>query len=307
MVSVNTFSINYRDNILDVNDQHELQIIPQKLDLLQEFSDKEYYSEKVQNTIIQKLELHNPYWLKFKNELSFMIKHRSFVIVKGLPFDVNNRLLVGLCSLLGNLFEPYKTSDAHMVRNQTPGEVVYDQDVFPHTDGAHWPLPNDLTILECFKKDQNGEGLSEIVPISQILEFCKNEGMIELLNDLATTKFPFKLHKSFQMGDVHFQTVLSALGNGKNTELHVRFAARYTEEAIEKSGKDLAPNSLNNIYEFEKIASELGSKNQFALDEGDLLIYDNKRVLHGRSEVTLQSERIIKKVKVNINRKTFFN
>jgi len=82
----------------------------------------------------------------------------------------------------------------------------------------------------------------------------------------------------------------------------VRFARTYIEKAIEKFEIKVDPHLLENVEIFEKMLTEIGEETQFLLNQGDLLIYDNKRVFHSRTKTEGNSKRLIKKVKINIER-----
>jgi len=170
-------------NTIIVEDQSKISQIKNKLKIMKRFSDKDYYDYIVRQNLVRKLELNDYYWQRLTREIFTKIKDYSFVIVKGLPFDDNDRFSIGISSIIGMPIEPYATADTHMVRKQTPGEVVYDQDIYPHTDGAHWPHPNDFTALQCVQVDQLAGGHSRITPIDLVMEKIKEEGYSKMVGN----------------------------------------------------------------------------------------------------------------------------
>ena len=86
----------------------------------------------------------------------------------------------------------------------------------------------------------------------------------------------------------------------------MRFARTYIEKAIKKFEIKVDPNLLENVEILEKMVTKIGERTQFLLNQGDLLIYDNKRVFHGRSQAERNSKRLLKKIKINIEREKIF-
>ena len=273
-----------------------------KMTTMREYSDKEYYSPIICEEIIRELDLQNDFWKNFTNQIFYHLRENGFVVVKKLPFDENNRLLVGLSSIIGTLHEPYATENTHMVREQTPGEVIYDQDAFPHTDSAHWPEPHDLTALQCVHKDEQGGGLSRIVHVDDVLQEFQNEGQSKLIKYFLETDIPFLLHKNFEGKGWNKKKVLTESRFGTQ----VRFARTYIEKAIENHGIEVDPQLLKNVKIFEEVATKIGEKTQFSLEEGDWLIFDNHRVIHSRTNSSRTSKRLLKKVKMKIERNKIF-
>jgi len=193
-----------------------------------------------------------------------------------------------------------------MVREQTPGEVIYDQDIFPHTDGAHWPALNDLTALHCVRKDQTGNGFSRIVPVHAAIEVMQKEGMHDIINNLYKTKYPFKLAKDFGDEGFHYQPILTKTNSTCLDNPHVRFALRYIEDSIDKFKLDFDSKLIENAKVFEETVKKLGTKTKFSLNEGDWLIFDNKRALHSRTFAPKDSKRMFKKIKINLDRVQIF-
>jgi len=276
--------------------------LAKKINCIRKFSDKEYYSPEIRQEIVKKLNLETDYWKNFVKNIFRHLRCNGFVIIKDMPFDDDDRLLVGFSAIIGTLIEPYATKEAHMVRRQSPGEAIYDQDISPHTDGAHWPEPNDLTALECFRKDEQDQGLSRIIPVDIVLDQLKNNGQSELIDYFYKSKVPFLLHKNFGHKGWMYGHVLTKDKYGTQ----VRFARTYIESAIKKFEIKVNPNLLENVEIFEKMLMEIGERTQFLLNHGDLLIFDNKRVFHGRTQTEKNSRRILKKVKINIEREKMF-
>jgi len=289
-------------NAIYLHDKSLNNYLVEKLQKLPKYTDRDFYSDSVRRHIVNKLELDAKYWQKFLEEIFLKIRKNGFVIIKNLPFDENDKLCIGISSIIGVPIEPYQSEDTHMVRKQKVGNAVYDQDIYPHTDGAHWPEPNDFTALQCVSPDQKGGGFSRIVLIDDVLNYLSKNSKDHIINNFTKIKFPFLLHKNFGNAGFHHQLILTQVDQNLDSS-HVRFAARYIEECIKKYNLKLNQKLLEEVVEFERVINKIGIKTQFLLDEGDWLIFDNKRIIHSRTSISLDSKRIIKKIKINIKKK----
>ena len=276
--------------------------LAKKINCMREFSDKEYYSTEIRQEIVKKLNLETDYWNKFLDTIFESIKKNNYLIIRGLTLDDNNRLLIGLSSILGTPVEPYQRTDTNMIRNQSHLQLQESQDMYPHTDGAKWIEPNDLTAIQFVRNDQNGGALSRIISIDNLLEHLIREGFSELIDDLLKTQYPFPVDNELMEKGWMLQNILSREIDG----YHVRFSHYYIHKCINEFGINVDQRSLDNVKLFEKEAMKMGLQRQFEVVEGDLLIFDNKRTLHSRSISKNKSKRLIKKIKINIDRKNLF-
>lgn len=294
------------NGILSVQDSTQLTLIEKKISSIRTFSDRDYYLQSIRNIIIKKLELTSPFWKNLKKSIFANIRKNGFVIVKGMPLDENDRLLIGFCSILGTPTEPYKRPDTHMVMRLCPGMVKDSIDERPHTDGAHWPRPNDLSVLQCINPDKPGKGISKIVHVNTILEQLEQKEMSEIIKQYSKIRYPFTLHPDFGSKGIQMKYILTKT-KSKTDGPHIRFSVKFIQNCIEKFDLKIDSELIKSIVETEKIISKLGSKTQFSLKRGDWLIIDNKKTVHNRTAVSKDSKRLLKKIKLNIVRNELFN
>lgn len=295
-----------QNNTIFVEKNHIIDTLEKKLQSLEEFSDRDYYLPSIRSIIKKKLELTSPFWKNLKKSIFANIRKNGFVIVKGMPFDENDRLLIGFCSILGTPTEPYKRPNTHMVMSLYPGIVKDSVDETPHTDGAHWPRPNDLSALQCINPDKPGKGISRIVHVNTILEQLEQKGMSEIIKQYSKIRYPFTLHPDFGSKGIQMKYILTKT-KSKTDGPHIRFSVKYIQNCIEKFALKIDSELIKSIIETEKIISKLGSKTQFSLKRGDWLIFDNKKTVHNRTTISKDSKRLLKKIKLNIVRNELFN
>jgi len=279
----------------------------QKLKSIKEFSPEEYNQKQTREYIIKKLDLlEKDSWIKIQKSIIKTLRKNCFVIVKGLPFDEHNRFFISLLSCIG---EPVKHNSRVpvIIRELSPRDGPKPFENFPHTDSPHWPIQNDLTALHCIKKDYGGGGLSRIVPVDNVLEKLSQDGYDNIINKFREREYPFLLDRDFGDKGIHFQRILNSTKfNGNYYDL-LRFCKVDSLQCVEKFELHDQKEQMDNMETFEKAAVKLGEQTQFAVEEGDLLIFDNKRALHSKTTASPNSDRLLKKIKANIDRRRMYS
>jgi len=290
------------DSIVSLKDFTEHKKIGLKLKTMKKFSNKDYYKPEIRNEIVKKLEIDSKdYWKKFRDDIFNHLKKYSYVVITGLPFDENDRLSIGLASFIG---EPViqNNKNGGIIRTVKPLEGRNNYENFPHTDSVYWPKPNDLVTLQCVEEDQMGGGKSRIVPLETLLEKLKSEDT-SLISKLFNHKYPFPLDPKYGKTGMYWKTILTkSKYNGKNYN-YVRFGRLYIERSIKNYKINILNTNIDTLLTFEEIAKKIGKKSQFLLKKGEWLIFDNKRALHSKTSTSSGTNRILKKMKLNMGRK----
>jgi len=283
-----------------------LKSLENKLNLLKENEIGNLWDKKNQEHIIKILNLNNDYWKKFIAEIFSKILKDSYVIIKGLPFDDNNFLFIAFACTLGNLVR-HNSRVPEIVRILNPRLGYNPFENFPHTDSSHWPNPNDLTLLQGIRADQNGKGISRIVSVGTLIDELKNNGQQDLIKKLSETKIPFLLDPDFGNAGMQMHYVLTNQQYASKENYHIRFCRNDTKVCFEKFSISEADKITNRLLEVENIIINIGRKTQFLVREGELLIFDNKTSLHSKTETSENSVRELKKIKLNIQREVCFS
>ena len=99
---------------------------------------------------------------------------RGWGVLRGLPCEDPEKLVVVLSLGLGEMLEPYRQEWSRVIRRIRPStERVLDGYVlneFLHTDSTDWREPNDLTVLYCVQPDDRGGGISRLLSAEAILQ-----------------------------------------------------------------------------------------------------------------------------------------
>ena len=64
---------------------------------------------------------------------------------------------------------------------------------------------------------------------------------------------------------------------------------------------------MKDLEELENVATRLGEKTQFPFKKNDWLVFDNKVVFHSKTESSPNSVRMLKKMKLNIDREKVYS
>ena len=200
----------------------------------------------------------------------------GFVIIKGVPTKDN--YLVNFANSIGSVRRTNFGEHFNVKSKPNPNDLAYTSlPLAPHTDNPYRnPVPC-IQILHCIVNEVNG-GYSTLVDGYTVTEVLKKENP-EYFDILTKVKVRFQfIDKDVVLED---WSELIQLDEDKNFK-QVRFSPRLDFVPIlEKKELDLyykARKKISDFYNSEKFRIE------FKLNQGDLLMMDNHRLLHGRTE-----------------------
>lgn len=270
------------------------------LTTLPEYSQDQFFSPEVQHIIIDQLKLDSNSWSGLVDGIWRHLGESGYVVIRGLPFDENNRLSVGLACLLGKPVR-HNSKIPSVVREIRPrpetGTVPFEN--LPHTDSPHWIHPNDVITLQCKREDQSMKVYSRIAPVWEVAGWIKEHNP-SLSPRLFKKHYPFILIPDDGEGGLQMQPVLSRVHEGGKERLHVRFC--YPDSANCVADFDLDSECLNDLDLVLKAANEVSDQHRFLFYEGDWLIFDNLRTFHSKTDTSRNTERVLKKMKLQVDR-----
>ena len=200
----------------------------------------------------------------------------GFVIIKKVPTE--NNYLVNFANSIGSVRRTNFGEHFNVKSIPNPNDLAYTSlALAPHTDNPYRnPVPC-IQILHCIKNEVKG-GYSTLVDGYAVTEILKKENP-EFYNILTKVKVRFQ----FIDRDVVLEdwSELIKLDEDKKFK-QVRFSPRLDfVPMLEKKELDLyykARKKISDLYNSEKFRIE------FKLEQGDLIMMDNYRLLHGRTE-----------------------
>ena len=209
-------------------------------------------------------------------ELLISFYKYGFIIFKKVP--TKNNYLVKFANSIGSVRRTNFGEHFNVKSKPNPNDLAYTSfQLSPHTDNPYRnPVPC-IQILHCIKNEVSG-GLSTLVDGYTVTEDLKkyNPDYYEILTKVKV-RFKF-IDKDVVLED---WSELIKINQQKNF-LQVRFSPRLDYVPILKK-KELelyyrARKKLSFLYNSDKYRIE------FKLNPGDLLMMDNYRLLHGRTE-----------------------
>lgn len=246
---------------------------------------------------------------KIYNEIS---KH-GYLLIRGANFEVTERdthkqKLLDFCKLLGSPIlhnsmpnsyvwdiKPVKDTKSNFV---THSELASEAEL--HTDSAFADNPEDYFCLYSIKKaDCNGGESLLLSKEDLLLELRKTEEGMKAEEQFRTKKFPFAVPSIFKEGH-----------KLQNENLFVKDyilsgdSIRFRIDVIEKS-LNFAPQLIDAdqrkaLDHLQNILEHSNGVKRLMLEVGDLIIINNKTMLHGRTAFK-DPERHLLRVRIRCN------
>jgi len=213
---------------------------------------------------------------KEMHDLLISFYEYGFVIIKNVPTE--NNFIVNFANSIGSVRRTNFGEHFNVRSKSHPNDLAYTSlYISPHTDNPYRnPVPC-IQILHCIENEVSG-GFSTLVDGYTVTEHLKNQDP-EAYKVLSEVKVRFK----FTDKNVVLEDWSELIHLDENKEFkQVRFSPRLDYvPMLEKNKLDLyykARKKLSNLYNSEK------NRIKFKLGPKDLMMMDNHRVLHGRTE-----------------------
>jgi hypothetical protein len=174
------------------------------------------------------------------------------------------------------------------VRSQRP-------DAFPlHTDSAHLHRPHAVVGLACVQPSRDRDGLSLLATADRVRGILQAEGQEREVHRLQEPCFPFA-SVSESGWPVEFRPILGEAGD----PVQVRY-----REPLLRWGLQLCPRSLDAAHRsaletLNGVFRRASLPTRLLLAANDFLLFDNRRLLHGRTALGLDSGRHLKRLKIH--------
>jgi len=200
----------------------------------------------------------------------------GFVVIQDVP--TNDNFLVKFGNMIGSVKRTNFGEHFNVKSKPNPNDLAYTAlNLSPHTDNPYRkPIPN-IQLLHCIENEVSG-GYSTLVDGFSVAESLK-KNQPNFFKILTEVKVKFR----FVDKNVVLENVGQLIELDEDNKIkQVRFSTRLDfVPALEKERLDLyyqARNKISEIYNSNKFLIK------FKLMPGDLLMMDNYRLLHGRTE-----------------------
>ena len=150
-----------------------------------------------------------------------------------------------------------------------------------HTDSQYRLYPENYQALYVIKKAECGGGLTSLITIKSIykvLEACQHGA--ELKHIFTNIELPFAVPTIFKQEKDNDKEVIfgKVLEEGK-----IRYRYDTLIKGLEFVPGILSDKQIKMIGEFEKLVNEDIETESYMLENGEMVVLNNKKVLHKRS------------------------
>ncbi|MDJ0616833.1 MAG: TauD/TfdA family dioxygenase [Calothrix sp. MO_192.B10] len=158
--------------------------------------------------------------------------------------------------------------------------------LIPHTDDAYQYAPPGIIFFHCLMANNDGSGQSTFVDGFQIAEVLRQEDR-EAFDLLCRYEVSFQKHYSDRI-DMQFSSPVFCLDSGGHLK-EVRISNLFPAPL------DLPEAIVEPFYAAYRKLMQLYTDPRYFLKQGlqpgDLVMFDNHRVLHGRTAIGIQNQR----------------
>jgi hypothetical protein len=216
-------------------------------------------------------------------EIQLCLNRRPYIAwLKGLDIDDRALVMILVSLALGQITRPAGTNAKAQIFNSTEQVVIKLTHTLDwlHTDSTNWLNPNDLTILCCLQPDQFGGGQSIILDVDSIHAEIKQHKTMNRI--LTTSQFPWFV----TIGD-DVKTIYDFILNERN---ELRWYRKNIDVAVRLGEGKISKEEREVVVKFENLVENSKQQLVFGLENNDILIMNNRKCLHGRTEVKYVSQ-----------------
>ncbi len=149
----------------------------------------------------------------------------------------------------------------------------------PHTDSSYMENPHEFVAFQMVRNDSEG-GESIMVPVDDIVRGLDDETASLLREPI----YPFGKE-------------LCPILSGNPMDERVRFYEHQLNTSQQAQDSALSDRHLQALDKLEKLLSERGRFHELQLMAGQVMIMNNTKVLHGRTEFSSESDRLLYRVR----------
>jgi gamma-butyrobetaine dioxygenase len=214
--------------------------------------------------------------------LKLLIKY-GFSIVKNSPIEKKSAFKI--LNRISHIRETFFKTPFEVMNIPKPNNAAYtSSSLFNHTDLPYFEYAPGYQFLHCLINESNG-GNSSVVDGYAVANYIKKK-FPKIFNHLINTPIKFKDNDYTQNKIRIINSPVISLDKNKDY-CDIRFN-------ISTIGTfDIHPNKMKKYYlSYRKFANLIHEKKftvNFKLQAGDILCFDNRRVLHGRTSFDTNS------------------
>jgi hypothetical protein len=164
-----------------------------------------------------------------------------------------------------------KTGD-HIDLSETDNEFP------PHSDSTFLRDPHHYIALACVRRDADSGGDSYVLTHDAVRDMVREVGGERIVRALGEPVYPFVLRDPLYGEGIQLVPVLGADGT-------IRYRKDMLDRLLSGRPELFAPGVLDALAVLDQVLDRARGRDCFVLAPGDMLVLDNRRVLHGRTPI----------------------
>lgn len=218
-------------------------------------------------------------------DMLYAVRDHGICVIDGAPCEAG--WLERLATKVGPIQESNFGRIQDLVIDLAKGEVAQSAVALrPHTDEPYRASPPGILMFHCIQTDVEGAGQSLFVDGFEIAEVLRREDP-DGFQALASHGQLFRRHFDGAVDVIAEFPILSldAFGNLTGVRINDRVAGPANVPT------DAVPVYFRGLKRLAALVEEPRYQLRYTLRPGDIAVFDNHRVLHGRTELTLSGPR----------------
>jgi gamma-butyrobetaine dioxygenase len=168
-----------------------------------------------------------------------------------------------------------------------------DSEFPPHTDSTFLREPHHFVALACVERDPDSGGESRVLYIDALRSEIETEHGPGVLQRLAEPAYPFYLQDPLYGDGVQVVPIFTDV-EGKHA---MRFRYDCVEPLLAEFPQTCPEQNQEALATLESFLGGASPHERFTLEKGDILIFDNRRLLHARTNITPGAVRVLQRMK----------
>lgn len=168
-----------------------------------------------------------------------------------------------------------------------------DSEFPPHTDSTFLREPHHFVALACVERDPDSGGESRVLYLDALRSEIETEYGPDVLQRLAEPAYPFYLQDPLYGDGVQVVPIFTG-GDGKRV---MRFRYDCVEPLLAEYPQRCPEPNREALATLKDFLGGATPHERFTLEKGDILIFDNRRLLHARTNITPGAVRVLQRLK----------
>ena len=164
-----------------------------------------------------------------------------------------------------------------------------------HTDSPQWDNVPDFIGLLCINPAKTG-GINKFLSAYSI----HNEIRRKNPNFLDELYEKFYFVKRGEYGKNESPTVFQPIFSYANNELRLRYLRNYINDGFKVEGKELTESQIDSLDLIDEITKDDSLALDYELKSGDMVFFNNHRILHGRTSFENHDDEELKRTLVRV-------